>query len=265
MLILVAICVLVGVLAGLMGGALGLGGGVVIVPALIAAFHLMDYPASVLVHLAVATSLASIVVTSISAVLAHHRRGNLRGDLIRPLVPGVALGAFAGAFLASALPGDWLARLFGIFAMAVSARMFLAGGGAEADRERRPGAPVLAAAGTAMGVLSSLFGIGGGSMTVPFLQWCRVTIRQAVAVSSACGLPIALAGTLGFVIAGWGHPDLPAGALGYVHLPAALAIMATSWPAARAGAGLAHRLPAVLLRRLFALLLFLVGLRLLLL
>lgn len=260
---LILVCAVVGVLAGLMGGALGLGGGVVIVPALLGVFYFMEFDPEVRVQMAVATSLATIVVTSVSAVRAHALRGNLRREIIVAMVPGVALGALGGAFIADWLPGETLARLFGVFAMLIALRMLFSGSAAGEDAgERVPGAAVMLPGAVVIGAVSSMFGIGGGSMTVPFMHWCRVRMQQAVAVSSACGLPIALAGCLGFVLAGWGRPELPAGSLGYIYLPAALAIVVTSYPAAHLAAGLVHRLPAAALRRTFAVVLFLVGLRL---
>ena len=260
---LILVCAVVGVFAGLMGGALGLGGGVVIVPALLGVYYWMDIDPVVRVQMAVATSLATIVVTSISAVRAHARSGNLRREIIVAMVPGVALGALGGAFIADWLPGETLARLFGVFAMLIALRMLLSGAGAgEDDGERVPGTAVMLPGAVVIGAVSSMFGIGGGSMTVPFMHWCRVRMQQAVAVSSACGLPIALAGCAGFIFAGWGRAELPAGSLGYIYLPAALAIVVTSYPAARLAAGMVDRIPAVALRRVFAVVLFLVGLRL---
>lgn len=253
----------VGVVAGLLAGTLGLGGGVVIVPALLMIFPLMNFPNAILGQLAVATSLATVVVTSISAIRIHHRLGAVRWPVALPMAVGILLGAFTGAFFASAMTSDMLVRLFGGFAMVVSAQMALSSRYATVvGEERLPGKLGLALVGAVIGTFSSMFGIGGGSLTVPFLSACRLRMQQAVAISAVCGLPIAIGGGLGFVLAGWQHPDLPNGSVGFVYLPAAAGIVLTSFPAARVGARLAHRLPATTLKRVFAVALFLIGLKL---
>lgn len=263
MLELLILFLALGVVAGLLAGALGLGGGVVIVPALLMIFPLMNFPAAITAQLAVATSLATIIITSISAVHTHHKLGAIRWSVALPMAVGILLGAFAGAFLASILPSATLARLFGVFAMVVSVQMALSSRKPPAaGPERVPATPLLALAGATIGTLSAIFGIGGGSMSVPFLSACRLKMQQAVAISAFCGLPIAIGGVTGFIIAGWHHPDLPEGSLGFVYLPAAAGIVLTSFPLARVGARLAHRLPAATLKRVFAGALFLIGLKL---
>ena len=265
---LVLICALIGVAAGLMGGALGLGGGVVIVPPLIYLFHGRGFDEAIVAQMAVGTSLATIIVTALGSVRAHHKAGYVRWPVAGRLAGGIVVGALIGAVIADRLSGVALTRLFGFFAIVIALQMLLRRpGAAQADGdqpERLPGTGGLAAAGGVIGGISSLFGIGGGSLTVPFLSWCRLPMQNAVAISAACGLPIALAGSLGFVITGWGRPELPAWSLGYVYLPAALAIVVTSFPMAKVGARLSHRLPSALLRRIFALFLIAIGLELLL-
>ncbi|PKM22929.1 MAG: hypothetical protein CVV10_01730 [Gammaproteobacteria bacterium HGW-Gammaproteobacteria-14] len=252
-----------GAIAGLLAGALGLGGGVVIVPALLAIYHLIGFPPAINAQLAVATSLATIAVTSLSAIRAHHRHGAVRWPLAINLSIGIIFGAFLGAFLASHIASAQLARLFGIFAMIIAVQMALSSQGQRVSGEERlPGRGPLMLVGGIIGTLSGMFGIGGGSMTVPLLSAWRVRMQQAVAVSAVCGLPIALGGGLGFVIAGWQHPELPPGSVGFVYLPAAAGIVLTSFPLARVGARLAHALPATTLKRAFAVVLFLIGLKL---
>lgn len=253
-----------GCVAGLLAGTLGLGGGVVIVPALLLTLPALGLGTDMAAHLAVATSLATIAVTSLSAIRTHHRHGYLRWPLALRLAAGIVPGALAGALLASQLPGAWLASLFGLFAMLIALQMlFSSRSEAVADLpERLPGAPFLVIAGCLIGLVSGIFGIGGGSVTVPWLSWCRVRMQEAVAVSAAGGFPIALGGCAGFVWAGWSEPGLPVGSLGYVYLPAAAAIVLTSFPFAWLGARVAHRLPSRALKRVFALVLFLIGLRL---
>jgi uncharacterized protein len=202
-------------------------------------------------------------VTSLSAIHTHQRLGAIRWPVALPLSVGILMGAFAGAFVASALPSALLASLFGVFAMVIAVQMGL-GSAAPATPlpERLPPRPTLTLAGSLIGTLSSMFGIGGGSMTVPFLSACRLPMQQAVAISAVCGVPIAVGGVCGFLIAGWHHPALPAGSLGFVYLPAVAGIVLTSFPLARVGARLAHRLPAATLKRVFAVVLFLIGLKL---
>ncbi len=252
-----------GAVAGILAGLLGIGGGLVIVPVLLWVFGLQRVPSGIAPHLAVGTSLATIVFTSLSSIRAHHRHGAVRWDVARSLIPGIVAGALAGALIAGWMSGPWLQRLFALFVVTVGVRMLRGAAGVVA-RTGLPGVGGMAAAGGGIGALSSMVGIGGGTLTVPFLAASGVGMREAVATASACGLPIALAGSIGFAVVGWGHPGLPAGALGFIHLPAALAVVAASVPCARTGAHLAHRLPLVALRRLFAVLLLVVGARLLL-
>lgn len=251
-----------GALAGTMAGLLGIGGGVVIVPALaLVLLHRGEDPA-VLMHVAIGTSLATIVPTALSSIRAHHRRGAVRWDVFLRLTPGVLVGALAGAALADALPGGALRLIFALFLLAVAAQ--LAFGKTPRPQRRLPGPAGLAAAGGVIGAVSSLVGIGGGSMTVPFLAWCNVAVRNAVATSAAVGLPIAVAGAAGFVATGWAVPGRPEMSLGYVNLPALVAIASASVLTAPLGARLAHRIPELALRRVFAAFLVVVALRLLL-
>lgn len=258
------ISALVGVAAGLLSGTLGLGGGVVVVPALLYLFGVMGFNSQTLAQQAIATSLATIAITSISAIASHHRLRLLRAALVRPLVPGVALGAFSGALLASAMPGLVLTRLFGVLAVVVALQALLSGRRKQAAGlgEALPGAPVVMGAAVVIGTLAGMFGIGGGSLTVPLLNglW-RVRIQEAVAASAACGLPIALAGCVGFIWSGR-ELELPAGSIGFVYLPAVVGIVVTSFPLAWLGAHVAHRLPALTLKRIFSGVLLLIGLKL---
>lgn len=255
------IYLLVGSLAGVMAGLLGVGGGLVIVPALVWVFHGNAFDASLIVHLAVGTSLATIIVTSISSIKAHHRRGAVLWELVAQLAPGIVLGAWLGAALADALPTLWLQRVFAGFVILVGLQM-LSGAHAEAHRSL-PARTGMFLAGGVIGTVSAIVGIGGGSLTVPFLNWCSVHMRNAVATSAACGLPIAVAGTLGFVVAGWGDTALPAASTGFVYWPAFACISIASFLFAPLGAGLAHSLPLPVLKRVFAALLLLVGAKML--
>ncbi len=249
----------VGAVAGLLGGLLGIGGGLVIVPFLVFSFQAQKFAPEVATHMAIATSLATIIFTSISSVKAHHERGAVRWDLARLLVPGIVLGTLLGAQIAHLLPGRTLQLIIGIFALVMSLQMFLDWKPGGDKTATLPGSRGLLAAGGVIGLASALFGIGGGSLTVPWLSYHAVRMQEAVATSSACGLAIALAGTLGFIIVGWNTENLPSGALGYVYLPAFVGISVTSIIFARLGVRLAHHLPAATLKKVFAGLLVIVG------
>jgi uncharacterized membrane protein YfcA len=253
--------VLTGAVAGVMGGMLGIGGGLVIVPVLVWLFRQQGMDESVVMHLAVGSSLATIVVTSIGAVQAHHRRGAVLWAEARVLVPGILLGALGGALVAEQLPTMWLQRLFALFVISVGLRMMVQG--SPKRQLQGGGAATNLLAGGIIGAVSALVGIGGGSLTVPWLSWKGIPMVNAVATSSACGLPIALAGALGFAFTGWGKEALPPLASGYLYWPAIAGIVISSYLLAPLGARLAHGLPVIVLRRVFALLLLLIGFRLL--
>lgn len=246
-----------GAAAGVLAGLLGVGGGLIIVPALYFLLQRNGVSTDAAMQIAVGTSLATIVVTSISSVLAHDRRGAVLWPVVARLAPGMLAGALIGSVIADRLTSGVLARVFAVFAVLVGLRMLL-------SREvqghtQLPGAAGLLATGTVIGTVSALVGIGGGSMTVPFLSWCRVAIHRAVGTSAGCGLPIALAGAAGFVVLGWNRPDLPPHSLGYVLLPAAAGIAVVSVFAAIAGAALAHRLDTRALKRVFGVFLTVLG------
>lgn len=246
-----------GAIAGMLAGLFGVGGGLIMVPALAFVFPRLNVPPAIAMQIAIGTSLAVISVTSISSVLAHQRRDGVLWPVFRQLVPGLVVGAVAGALSAHLLSGLVLQRIVGVGALLVAVQMF-------ADRAppaagRMPGAFGLAAAGGVIGLLSALIGIGGGSLTVPYLSWCKVEMRQAVGTSAACGMPIAWAGAAGFIAAGWGVAGVPAPNLGYVSLSAFAALAIASVLTAPLGARLAHSLPPRVLKQAFAALLAAIG------
>ncbi|MBB3048381.1 hypothetical protein FHR99_002655 [Litorivivens lipolytica] len=250
---------LVGAIAGLTAGLFGVGGGLIIVPALVFSFTLLEFPAAILMQLAIGTSLATIVFTSISSVRAHHLYGNVDWPLFWKLAPAIALGVILGVHTAAGMAGALLQLLFGAFALLVALQMGL-------NFKPKPGRVVpgrlgSSLAGTVIGYVSALFGIGGGSLTVPYLSWSNVRMQQAVGVSAACGLPIALVGFATNIWAGWGREGLPTYSTGFVYWPAFLGIVSTSTLFARAGARLAQRLPERHLKRVFALFLGIIGLQ----
>ncbi|WP_282039199.1 sulfite exporter TauE/SafE family protein [Halomonas alimentaria] len=247
-----------GAVAGTMAGLFGVGGGLIIVPALVFAFGLQGVPAEVTMHLAVGTSLATIVVTGASSAWGHYRRGSIHRQWFLALLPGLLLGAVAGVFVADGLSAGSLGTLFGIFVLVMAVRMALSRG--PRPGSVAPGRAVMAAAGGVIGGVSALFGIGGGTLCVPWLTRCGAPLTQAVGTSAACGIPIALFGAATFMVLGWGNALLPPGAAGFVMSPALLGIVLASVPCARLGVWLAHRLPARVLRLAFAALLAGVGL-----
>lgn len=249
---------LLGAAAGVLAGLFGVGGGLIIVPVLVLSFAAQGVEPAVLTHLAVGTSLATIIFTSINSVWEHQRKGAVRWSVFIWMALGILLGAALGAATAATIQGELLQKIIGVFAIVISLQMAL-------DLRPRasrdvPGKPGLTLAGAVIGWASAIFGIGGGSLSVPFLSWRSVPMQQAVATSAACGLPIALSGALSFIWLGWDNPQLPAWSLGFIYLPALAGIALTSMFFARFGARLAHRLPPRVLKRLFALLLFSVGL-----
>ncbi|WP_458735075.1 sulfite exporter TauE/SafE family protein [Zobellella taiwanensis] len=246
-----------GAFAGTLAGLFGVGGGLIIVPVLIFSFKLQGIGGDLVAHMAVGTSLATIMFTSLSAIHTHHGRKAIDWRLAAMLSAGIVVGAWLGGYTADKMSGLQLQRVIGLFAWLMAAQMLFnlmpSGSG------RLPGKPVQAAVGGVIGWASGIFGIGGGSLTVPFLSWCAVPMQRAVAVSAVCGFPIALVGALSYVVHGLQHQGLPAEAWGYVYLPALIGISLASMPFARFGAILAHRLSAVALKRAFAVFLLLVG------
>ena len=254
---------LIGALAGVMAGLLGIGGGMLIVPVLALLLERQGISQDVLLQSAIGTSLATIMFTSLSSMLAHHRRGAVQWPVFRRLTPGIVVGGFMGAAVADYLPGRVLHYVVAISVLVVSTQFAFAPRAAPAHRPL-PGGAALSTAGGVIGALSTLIGIGGGSLTVPYLTWCSVPVKQAIATAAAVGFPIAVAGTMGYVIGGLNETGLPPYSLGYVMLPAFAGIVAASVLAAPLGARLAHRLSDVTLRRIFAVFLAVLGTRMLL-
>ncbi len=248
-----------GACAGLIAGLFGIGGGLIIVPVLVFSFGVQGMSPEVLTHVAVGTSLATIVVTSLSSVRTHHLKQGVRWDIFKPLAVGIIIGAILGVKTAAQLSGPVLQLLIGCFAILIAIQMGL---GLKPKPARQvPKRFGLGLVGSLIGYGSALFGIGGGSMTTPYLSWCNVRIQQAIGTSAACGLPIAITGALVNMQQGWDHPALMEWSLGYVYLPAFVGIVLTSAWCARYGAQLAHALPERTLKRAFAVLLLLVGIR----
>lgn len=254
------IYLLIGAIAGFAAGLFGVGGGLIIVPILYIVFTQLQYDPSVIMHMAVGTSLATIIVTSISSVMAHHQRGAVLWDVVRNLAPGLVIGSFLGAGIADYLSGQGLQLLIGFFAVWIAFRMFRGAHYQVDPNQKLPSAALQLVAGGGIGVASAIFGIGGGSLTVPFLNRCGVVIQKAVATSAACGLPIAVAGALGFIWFGQKAEVEVPNTIGYIHIYVFIGISVMSFITAKFGAKVAHLLSPVLLKKCFAALLTTVGL-----
>ena len=250
---------LIGAIAGFAAGLFGVGGGLIIVPILFIVFSQAGFDPSVIMHMAVGTSLATIIVTSISSVTAHHKKGAVLWPVFKNLAPGLVIGSFLGAGIADYLSGQWLQLIIGAFALWVGYRMF-SGAKAQVDTSKQlPSTSAQMLAGGGIGVASAIFGIGGGSLTVPYLNKNGVVMQKAVATSAACGLPIAIAGALGFMWFGAkNHIEIP-NTVGYIHIYAFVGISIMSFITAKLGAKVAHRLSPSMLKKCFAGLLSCVG------
>jgi uncharacterized membrane protein YfcA len=251
----------VGLVVGFFAGLLGIGGGLMIVTALVFMYQAQGFPAQHLLHVALGTSIATIVFTSLSSVRAHQQRGAVRWDIVRGTLPGILLGTLLGTVFADAMPSRYLAIFFTAFVYYSAVKMWL-------DRKPKamrglPGRTGLAAAGLGVGAISSLVGAGGGVLTIPMMTMCNVPMLQAIGTSAALGLPIAAAGTLGYVVTGLNAPHVPAPSLGYVYLPALVGIVVGTFVTVPFGARAAHRLPVPVLKRVFAVILFLLATKML--
>jgi uncharacterized membrane protein YfcA len=253
---------LTGCVAGFLAGLLGIGGGLVIVPALAWLLSSVSHDPASIMHVALGTSLASIVFTSISSVNAHHRHGAVLWPVMRRMSVGIMLGAVAGAILVDQLNTAILQMIFGVFALLVSLQMATAW--RVNSHSDLPNIEHLSLAGVVIGIVSSCVGIGGGTMSVPYLMWHGVDIRRAVATAAANGLPIAVAGAGGYMVTGYITVGWQNWQLGYVNLPMLVALVCGSVILAPVGAKVAHRIDTRRLRQIFALLLAIIGMRMIL-
>lgn len=239
---------------GFAAGLLGVGGGMLTVPFITMLLSARGFPHALVVHVAIATSLGIILFTSISSVRAHHRHGAVMWPVVRRLAPGILVGSWIGPWVGAQIPSAALALFFALF-ISFSATQMLAGRKPKASREL-PGTAGMLGVGLVTGTLSGLVGAGGGFISVPFMAWCNVRMHNAVATSAALGFPIAFAGTLSNVVVGLQQPDMPAGTLGFVYLPAMALVSAAAVLTAPLGARTAHRLPVKRLKQVFALMLY---------
>lgn len=246
---------LLGIGTGFLAGLLGIGGGMLMVPCITLTLSQRGMAPDLAVKMAIATSMATILFTSISSVRAHHQRGAVRWDIVRHLAPGIVLGSLIGSMgVFALLKGASLAIFFGLFVGFSATQMFL-------DRKpigsrEMPGTLGQLAAGGGIGFVSGLVGAGGGFISVPFMAWCNIAIHNAVATSAALGFPIALANVTGYVLSGQTVQNLPAGSFGYIWVPALAVLAVFSIFTAPLGAKAAHNLPVKKLKRVFASILY---------
>jgi uncharacterized membrane protein YfcA len=246
---------LCGSISGFLAGLLGIGGGMILVPFMILVFNHLGFNQEVIVHMAIATGMATILFTTSSAIWAHHKHGSIDWKLVASLSPGMIFGGLiGGSELFEALKTSWLSLFFALFIIYSSIQMLL-------NKKPKPGRDLpgflgLFSFGTFAGALASLVGAGGAFITVPFMLWCNVKPHTAMATSSGLGLPIAAAATIGYMYGSWGNPTLPSGSLGFVYLPAVACIVIVSIFTAPFGAKLARKLDVAQLKRVFGIMLF---------
>lgn len=250
-----------GVVAGLLAGLLGVGGGIVIVPMLYHLFTAYGIAPNMAMPLSVGTSLSTIVFTAWMSARTHHRRGSVDWAFVRRWTAPVLLGVIAGSFLAHDVSGTSVKAMFGVLLMLVSTHMLYTARHSLSLFERLPGRTLQAGFGTVVGALSSMLGIGGGTLMVPLLSLFSYPIHRAVATSSVFGFIIAVPATIGYVISGWQVADLPLASTGYVNWLAFAALVPATMLFAPVGARLAYRLNVNQLKRAFGVFLFVVGLK----
>jgi len=249
---------LLGIGTGFLAGLLGIGGGMMMVPFITIILSGQGVEPDLAVKMAIATSMATIIFTSVSSVRAHHKRGAVRWDLVKRLAPGIVIGSLISSLgVFALLKGSYLAMFFGLFVGFSATQMFL-DKKPKATRQM-PGTGGQMTAGGVIGFLSGLVGAGGGFISVPFMTWCNIAIHNAVATSAALGFPIALANVTGYVISGLKVQNLPPASFGYIWLPGLLVIAMCSVFTAPWGARAAHALPVGRLKRVFATILYLLA------
>jgi uncharacterized membrane protein YfcA len=257
----IIVYLILGSCAGVLSGLLGIGGGLVIVPMLVASLTWQQIPGQFIMHLALGTSMATIIFTSVSSFMAHHRRGAVHWPVVQRITPGILTGTFLGSCVAARLSGPLLKGMFVVFLYYVALQMITS----KKPKPSRqiPGKAGMFGVGNIIGGVSSLVGIGGGTLSVPFMMWCNIPVHEAIGTSAAIGFPIAIAGTLGYIYNGMHEVGLPAYSIGYIYLPALAGILSASVLTAPLGVRLAHSLPVPKLKRVFAILLLVVATRML--
>jgi uncharacterized membrane protein YfcA len=254
---LLGIFLALGAFVGFLAGLLGIGGGFTIVPVLLEVFQRQGVAVQHVVPMAIGTSAATIVFTAFSSARAHHARGAIHWVALRALAPGLVLGSLIGPQIASALPASVMTFIFGGFIWFAAFRML--GHKPDAPMRELPGRPAMFGVGTLIGVISGMVGVGGAFMVVPFLTRSNVKLHSAVATSAGVGVAVSVAATIGYIVAGMRASDLPPYSIGYIYLPALLAIVVTSTLMAPLGARVAHSWQVARLRGAFVGMLFALG------
>jgi len=255
-------CLALGSLVGFLAGLLGIGGGLIIVPALVYLLPLIGVSSEVVMPMALGTSLGAIVITSTSAAFAHHRKNNIPWSLARPLMISVAIGALLGAFIADSLSSETLTGFFSIVVVLLAVYMLLS---INASKVRSlPATYVLQSFSFITGVIASLMGIAGGAILVPMLSFFGVSVRHSIGIATACGVMVALFGSLGYILTGLSLADLPQWSLGYIYLPALFGIVLSSSIFAPLGVKYASKLPVKTLKKFFAVFLIFVAIKMML-
>ena len=250
-----------GMFSGFCAGMFGVGGGVVLVPILTSLFAAQQFPHEHILHLALGSSMATIVFTSISSLRAHHKRGAVLWPIVLKITPGIVIGTMLGSQLAGHVPTKPLGLFFAAFISCVALQMLF---NVKPQPHRQlPNTFGIAGVGIVIGAISALVAIGGGSLSVPFMTWCNVRVQHAIGTSAAIGLPIALSGAVGYAISGWSQTGLLSGSLGYIYMPAVAGTALASVITAPLGARLAHSLPPAQLQKIFAAILLLLAAKML--
>jgi uncharacterized membrane protein YfcA len=252
---------LLGIVVGFVAGLLGVGGGGILVPVLTSVFLLQGIPSEQVVHLALGTSMACIIVTSFSSLRAHHNKGTVIWKVVKMMSFGIVMGTFISTFIAAYLSSFYLALFFSAFMGLMAINMFKKKQSRPTINELKNKHTLVASMG--IGAISALVSIGGGSLTVPYLVNHNIEIKKAIGTSAAIGLPISLAGTFGYLINGWDSNINTNYSIGFIYLPAVFLISITSFFTAPYGAKASHNLPVTLLKKIFAFLLILLSLKML--
>jgi len=248
-----------GAFVGLLAGLLGIGGGMTLVPILATLFDAQKLAPDHSVHMALGTAMASAVLTASASVRAHHRRGAVDWRIALQLAPGMVLGSLLSSVASGWIAQRHLALAFALIAYGGATQLLL--GRPASPHAAMPGRTATALTGLAIGVICGLVSAGGAFLTVPWMLFCGVPMLTAIGTGAAIAVPVVLVGTIGYVATGWHVPGLPPLALGFVYLPALVALVLASSLTASAGAHLAHRLPVVVLKRIFAVLLYILATR----
>lgn len=251
----------VGAIAGFLAGLLGVGGGLIIVPSLIFLFNSQHFPQTHLLHLALGTSLASIMFISVSSLRAHHAHGAVNWNIVRRIAPGIVVGTLLGSGLAAQLSSSFLALFFAVFVSFAATQILL-------DIKPKPSRQLPGRAGTFLvgiiiGIIFSLVGGGGAVLSIPFMLYCNIKTHDAIGTSAAIGFPIAISGAAGYILTGLAQENLPPLSLGFIYLPALLGLMVTSVFTAPFGAKLTHRMPVERLKKVFAVFLYIIAAKML--